>query len=721
MWRTARGKEAEFEARRRTHFERAMGKSRTLAVGIKKDLPPAPHPDGDEESDGDDDFLVANPRLLVDTKERRSLEKGAEKRPKTDGVGYATKSVLLPMHADEEMALPPEQVARGQRSWLSRVYGRLSGDDQITEDNTGRGSGGTKHASNGPIDIALPLASNGKGRIQTHARRPVDLDEPPPPSLLGRRQRSGHAGLPSEKLPFLDWDPASTQPPRIPGETIRLSEKLHGDDLTARQTAQVEEKMDLHRRDDSLLGRIFARSSEHSHHETEPDKPALKLPSLFLRKQDIAGAVKGWDLFGSKSLPAEPVQPQPSSIPVPVVATIEPADIPSIPSPSPSPPRVIPPSNNKATPPIPSAPAQPTPVLHPTLSYARRPSLLIADEAGTLPPLEPKPTRVQPEERTQSWVMATHKHIKPTAGNERVNPLSPPQSNRANDGRPKGTEGPPLSGSMRHRGYYPTRGPRKPSKVIMPTPLSPARYPGGEGAIAQSNPIRHALPPGAGYGPPPQPAHIPMLVNPYVYEDPPMPSHVEPYQMYTQNWARPAPVVQPAERYSRLPQREQNPHQQQQQQQRSNKRSPSPFGIQAASSDAESLPRHPGVRQQTARRRRESQPLPAVPSKRIESSAAPAQARASRRRSEPLQSSYNADMSSSPSLSAANLLNSSNPTSPLSAHGDSRYPRPTNYFDASNSTNPYFTTLMNDAIAPVIVVPSLPTSPVSPSHRLKRR
>ncbi|KIM33900.1 hypothetical protein M408DRAFT_55162, partial [Serendipita vermifera MAFF 305830] len=37
MWRTARGKEAEFEARRRTHFERAMGKSRTLATGVKKD------------------------------------------------------------------------------------------------------------------------------------------------------------------------------------------------------------------------------------------------------------------------------------------------------------------------------------------------------------------------------------------------------------------------------------------------------------------------------------------------------------------------------------------------------------------------------------------------------------------------------------------------------------------------------------------------------------
>lgn len=726
MWRTARGKEAEFEARRRTHFERAMGKSRTLA-GVKKDLPPEPHPEGDIESDGED-FLAANSRFLANPKERRSVERAPERKSKRDGAEYAATSLLIPTYGDEEMALPPDQEARGQRSWWSRVYGRLSGDDRAQEEHIRHS--GKAHRRDTSIIIDLPLASKGQERIRAHALRAVDLDEPPPTSLLGRRQKSGHArgidGLPSEKQPFLDWDPAITQPPRLPDQSIRLSEKPVGENILAasetRSRSPVEKK-ELHQRDDSLLGRIFARSSEHSHHEPEHDKPAFKLPSLFLRKQDVAGAVKGWDLFASKALPAEPVPSKPSPIPGAVVMDAETVDIPTIPSPSPSPPRVLPNIHKvmPIQPPIvPQTPAQPTPVLHPTLSYARRPSLLIADEAGMLPALDMKP----PEGRTQSWVKATHKHIKPSVVNPMISPTNPPpppsQPNvpRRNE-RPNRTEGPPLSGSMRQRGYYPTRGPRKPAKVVMPTPLSPARYPGSEAVVPHpsiegplhSSSMRHALPPGAGYGPSLVLAQGPPLPNPYAYEEPPMPLHIEPYQMYTQNWSRPAPVVRPVERYSRLPQREQPL-------QRSSKRSPSPFGIQAAVSDAESLPRHPGARQQTARRRRESQPLPSAPGE--QSSAAPPR-RANRRRSEPLQSSYHADMSNSPTLSAANLLNSSNPTSPLSAHGDSRYPRPTNYFAPTHqSTNPYLTTIMNDAIAPVIVVPNVP-EPTSPARRLKRR
>jgi hypothetical protein len=689
-----------------------------------------------DDSDGEgDDLLVPSSKLLGNAP-HRSVDRPPEKRSKIGGVGYVTKSALLPTHADEEIAMPLG--ANQQRSWWSRVYGRLSGDDQIPEENVGR------HPEHSRINVALPLGPT-KGRVRDHAMGPVDLGEPPPPSLLGkskkRRQKSGNAqdyeGLPNEKRPFLDWDPTHTQPPRVPDQALRLSPNslLDRSPPVSGDPSEPSKKLKLHQRGDSLLGRIFTQSSEHSTHEAEhADKPGFGLPSLFQRKQDIASEVKGWNIFSPMALPVKPVESLPTAAPAPVTSptrVVEQAELPSIPSPSPSPPRV--PNVYQAvlnhvpqTPASPPSPAQPTPIPHQSLSYARRPSLLIADEAGILPPLDLKPDRPQPEDRTQSWVKATHKHIKSLVA--LPPPPPPPRHSQfgrmggpAGGGRP--TAGPPLSGSQRHRGYYPTRGPRKPNRIVMPTPLSPARFPGGEAVVARAS---HALPPGAGYGVPPitgygvppPPIHLPLLVNPCVYAEP---AAIEPYEMYTtQNWVAradpPVPAPPPSPGRSRTAQRDQGLGQQSQRR----KRSPSPFGIQAPTFDAESLPRHPALRQQTARRRRESHPLPETPA--VEQSVAQSRGarRATRRRSEPLQSSYNADMSSSPSLSAGNLLNSSTPASSLSAHGDSRYPRRSNHFDPPNLTDPYLTTIMNDAIAPVISASSLPT-PSAPARRIKRR
>jgi hypothetical protein len=749
MWRKARGKEAEFEARRRTHFERAMGKSRTLP-DIKKELPADPHREEElNDSDGED-----SPRteLLLKSEKSRLVTEKPVKSSKKDIQGLSAIPRASRAQPLEEFDFDGEE--RKQRSWWSRVYGRLSTNDVDEEAAISSHSKERK-----PKDAHALLSPSSKDNVRAYARQPVDLDEPPPPSLLGRRQRDHRSGDKADpiqkKLSASVWDPSMTQPPRLPSEPgspespprdIKAVESLA--DPSAQN--EVEVRSAKHEREDSFFGRIFNRSPDHSKLEDEHEHHIIQLPSLFQRKQDIMKTVKGWDPAKS---PDAPVPEKP-------VIPITSPDLPSIPSMSPSPPRPI--KDKAPVQPIvqPITPAQPTPVLHKSLSEARRPSLLIADEAGIL--IQPEIPKTKPRGRVQEWVESTKAH----EGTWNSKTVSGSSQSRMN-ARPSNTldtsvdirTGPITTlPPQKLKESYPARGPRRPKQIVMPTPLSPARYPGGTSDVyhgmndmgrsiaPQRGPLssglmspQHQLPPGAGFGRPNMPgmgnsawpqqpySQVPFVpsmpvngpphwnatapsFNPYASYAPPLPPlHASPGEILI---PRPQGQVSSPDGSgsdTRQPRRRDRKRS-------SRKRSQSPFGIEAASSDAESLPRHPVLRQHTARQRRRSQPLPDVP--------------ASERPNKPLpdssQPSNQADKPTNPSASVTNLPNTSAPNSPSSLNGDSRYPRGTsrsNYFDSYDTVSPYLTNIMNDGLPPQNAPRTLsaPNSDSSPGRTQLRR
>ncbi|KAG8833896.1 hypothetical protein FRC18_002913 [Serendipita sp. 400] len=698
MWRKARGKEAEFEARRRTHFERAMGKTRHIP-DIKKELPPAPH-GLDDLDDSEEDMPLAPSKLMAGAKVSPLRTQSPRDEARKSKQKAKDKARLLDLRHDEELAISGH--APRQRSWWDRVYGRVSIDDPDEEHNHARGARGQ-----GKEAISqLPLHSR-KSDIRAYAMRPVDLDEPPPPSLFGRRQKSGQGSgdhIPAEKKPFLNWGPTNTQPPRLPDEEDSLNEKA------IRKPAYDESSTDPrnHDRDDGLFGRFFSRSRESSTHNDETR--AVNLPSLFQRRQDVVGAVKGWVLPLSKQANFVPEPPEKPS----AISPDEPKSIPSIPSLSPSPPivsRVATHDHRNKPGSPPAAPAQPTPVLHQSLSRARRPGILIADAAGVPPPDALMP---QSKDRTSKWVeaVATQAGIQSAPGRDRPTLLQDPFVIAPTYGPPHRNAGKPQA----------TRGPR-PQKLVMPTPLSPARYPPGAAAPFQpmvsmnksyldhsrAKPVEliPALPPGAGYGPPvgvpmpdsfgrrPQPPTTiasranQSTFNPYENSVPIDPS----ISIATEHRARQSRQTRKrSQRMDSAPIAGSggNPRK---------SRSSSPFGIEAASSDSESLPRHPALRQHTARRRRRSQPLPEVPaSERTSDKASPIPLEPTMTIGpEPVQRGF---VLSSPSTSAANLPSPSLLSPALTTNGDTRYPQGTsrsNYFDSYDTVGPYLTNIMDDA------------------------
>ncbi|KAG8794056.1 hypothetical protein FRC17_008341, partial [Serendipita sp. 399] len=283
LWRKARGKEAEFEARRRTHFERAMGKTRYVA-DVKKELPVEPHgQEGLDESEEDMPFTPS--KLTTGAKISQIRTKSPREDPRRSKEKAKEKSRFLGDLPDEEAAMlghPPRQ-----RSWWDRVYGRVSTDDPDEEQNYF----GEVHKAKKVKITQLPIHSQ-KANIRAHAGRSVDLDEPPPPSLLGKRPRnSQNSGneVPAERKPFLDWGPSNTQPPRLPDEEDDLNEKILLKLPSGDRSAVTKE----HNREDGLLGRLFSRSRESSTHEENHANHANianNLPSLFQRRQDVIGA-----------------------------------------------------------------------------------------------------------------------------------------------------------------------------------------------------------------------------------------------------------------------------------------------------------------------------------------------------------------------------------------------------------------------------------------------
>lgn len=708
MWRKMRGQEAELEARRRTHFEQAMGKKRTLTERVKRESPAEPHT---LVSDGDSEELeIPQSKLLL----RREY---LQSKPKAKAKG---KERLLPLHGDEERMVEHER----QHSWWSRMVGRFSShsDEEL-------------RLSSSAVRSQPPLRS-GKSQVREYARQQVDLDEPPPPSLLGRGKKTGNIW--AEKQPFLNWSPSVTPLPQLDEKGPREDTAralTHGEEF--RRSGKIEDKKSIHHRDDSLLARIFSRSPElGSDEEEEKKEKYLKLPSLFQRKQDVAKEVKGWDIPLSKS----PLAPRESSNSVPMVPTPSRVsstpirlkeDLPSIPSLSPSPPsRANQHLNNLLCTP-PPAPAQPTPVLHESLS--RKPDLLVADEKGSISSTEITP--LKPEERTRKWVADTNNELGSSL--RRMFSRAPPTI------APTGVPLAPPS--------FGTKGPRKPKKIVMPAPLSPARWPEGISAQAPRSyiPITHVsrLPPGAGFGSQSRPESHPFAPE-QVYGSPPAApgqiygsplSHSRrmgelPLQAIGQHGFNPyehfgVPALPPqspetsGSRHSRA--RERHHHRAQESDSPRTSQPHSSYGMDFPL-DTGPLPRHPVLRQETARRRRQSQPLPGLPPGAVPPSNAPEGAKRPKRLSEPVRSSVacNADKPNSSTSPAAQLLSSLVPTSPVSSLGDSRYPRATsreNYFDPYDTVSPYLTNIMNDSVPPTVPLGIPVSSPESASRRNKRR
>ncbi|KAG8800026.1 hypothetical protein FRC17_006980, partial [Serendipita sp. 399] len=452
------------------------------------------------------------------------------------------------------------------------------------------------------------------------------------------------------------------------------------------------------------------------------------------RRQDVIGAVKGWVLPLAKPTDVAPAPPEKHKPTSPE----DTASIPSIPSPSPSPPitsRVANPDRQNKPIPQPSAPAQPTPILHQSLSRARRPGILIADEAGVPPPDDVMP---RPKDRTFEWVEAisTRAGFPGFSSHDRSRPL---QSTQVAAPNPM----PADRKSGRHQAPQPMRGPRRPQKLVMPTPLSPARYPPGNttafqpissgdysyGNPAQLKPIMTVpppLPPGAGYGPASN-MRVPNSYGAPLSHVPTMPpSAVQPkFNPYENTVPLDPPISIPTERRPRQSRgsrrRDQgvesppvsgaNPRK---------SRSNSPFGIEAASSDNESLPRHPALRQHTKRQRRRSQPLPEIPASERVADKVPLAEHGftTKTESEPFQG----QMSSSPAAMPLSLSSPSLLSPALTTNGDTRYPQGTsrsNYFDSYDTVAPYLTNIMDDG--PSSPSQSLPVASSSAKAATTRR
>lgn len=722
MWKTARGKEAEIEARRRTHFERAMGKSRTL-TDAKKELPPKPHGEDGADLDYESEDGVSIPQA------RRSRSADYGRRHNLDLEKNEKPHNLI----SNEKRTDVEGLHEGrQSSWWARFRRGLSNHDSAEE------------TSITATPIRLPLHSS-KNHVRAYALAPTNLDELPPPSLLKHVQgkSKGKAALVldddeldgplAEKQPFMIWDPSLTEPPHIP----LLDDAPPDTPPVQSLTHSASRNRNMHQKEDSLLGRIFARSpdtdlSDKEQHGSEAHQ-AVKLPSIFKRKQDIASAVKGWNY-------SPPKRAVPLSTPPKVSFLATPEDIPSIPSLSPSPPRAVapnPPKADKHSPSVLPPPAQPIPVPHKSLSQARRPIVLVADEAGLIPSVEPTTSTLSYRQTAtmQTVESPTKGRYRPTHGI-----VALPQDHEIRGGDS-------IRDHSRWKDSLPVQGPRRPKQIVLPSPLSPARYPGAQVISREpmSVPIpaypstftshgnsSHRLPPGAG-----QPMSSPQ------FTDPPDLSHLRGYpppsarprQMAethkTPSLANSPPGVQfsPASLLGQSHQRTQRKEDAQSNRRRGRAsksqaqplgspdgqlsrrpRSHSSFGILSPVSDTGSLPLHPALRQHAASRRRQSQPLPPVPG--AEPMLADPRELGMRHETLPVSP----DAVNSPT----------SPTSPISdapsLHADSRYPRVTSrstYFDEYDTVNPYLTNIMNDLVAPEPV--SQPAPSQHSVRRLKRR
>ena len=803
MWRKARGKEAEIEARRLTHLEKAMGRGRSRLSASNN--PPAVGAGAGHAREGrallDDDLEEIWDFDATSPTERQVLNLKLDTgRPFSAEIDDAR----APLRGAGEVGLG---YVREKGSWWRRMYNQLSTHD--------REEGPSRDVEKVQVKVQRWQASvvspvnlmegKGKAKGKNTTNRPkegqIDLDSPPPPSflakprLVGRKMDTKDEGLPSlsrnkpTPLPpgiTADVHGGVLSPPPVPlkeNSSNKLPSSLERElppptlsPLPASHKSPTDTDVDL-RRVDSMLARVFAGPMEYSSSEEEEPRnthavgsPKDKGKTRVVQKSSSEG-------FRAPVGTAEDVKAGPTS-PHAAMATTLARSVPvSVP-----------------------APFQPTPIPHASLSKASRPEILgFSDEQ-----IERKAAAIP-----AGLVHAVEPALYPGL---RSQTSQPTKKGRIHDARH-------LEIKERDRDITPkfSSGPRRPQRIVLPTPLSPARYPerggwtavGGSGFrssavdsrefgvdippqshsqppsqsqtlvqarwpstrnsrhwkcepepprssnrmtpshigppagtpgvvpefvpprfVGVSPPMKHIrsvyepLPPGAGIAPgspqgfndryrqapshPPRPqirahhdgAHRDVPLG-YGYPTPgSSPRQYAPRHNYSPD-SRPSRTSNPPNsgRYRSPPDIPARPSD-------FRNRSHSPFDIDPVESDLESLPRHPAVRPQVARMRRESFPNPGAPD-----------GRSSRRISSPLFTSRVASPTS-PIANSPPLL------SPLN---DSRYPttgsRPT-YFDKYDSSE-FLTTLTtqspvlsaNDNPYPDVLPPILST----PGKKLKRK
>ena len=806
MWRKARGKEAEVEARRLTHLEKAMGRGRSRLSASNNLSAPAAGAGAGHRREGralleDDleepwDFDATSPterqvlNLKLDTGRPFSAEIDDARVLLRDGGGVELGHV------------------REKGSWWRRMYNQVSTHDR--EEGPSRGVEKVQFkVQRWQASVVSPInLVDGKAKVKSKStnnrpeeRGQIDLDSPPPPSFLAKPRLVGKSvetnveGLPSQsqskptRLPPVipvDENGRVLSPPPVPVKEKSnnklppsLERGLPPPPLSpplVSPKSPTDTDVDL-RRADSVLARMFAGPMEYSSSEEEQPRNTRAVGSP---KDKGKGRVAQKNSSEGLHTPvgiAEDVQDSPGTLQTATPTPLAPSAVP--------------------------APFQPTPIPHASLSNASRPGILrLSDEQ-----IERKAAAIP-----AGLVHAVEPALYPGLRNHTSQPT---RKGRIHDSRA-------LEVKERDRDITPkfASGPRRPEKIVLPNPLSPARYPEGGGwAAAGGSRLRSSgvdprefgmdIPPQSHSQPssqsqasvqarwpssrnsrhlkrdlePPRssnpmpPSHIgpphgiagvipefvpPRLVgasppmkqlrstyeplppgagsapgSPQGFNDsyryptshPPRPQvpahHDDAYRDLPSKYGYPAPGssrrqyngqhhYSPDSRQSRasnLPNSGgRRPPDISARPSNSRNRSHSPFGIDPVESDLESLPRHPAVRPQVARMRRESFTDPRVPD-----------GRSSRRISEPRQPLFTSGVASptSPIASSPPLL------SPLN---DSRYPitgsRPT-YFDKYDSSE-FLTTLTiqsppvlprNDNPYPDVLPPILSV----PEKKLKRK
>jgi hypothetical protein len=499
MWRKARGKEAEPEAKRLTHFEKAMGHGRSrlpagnnpsaggVGMGHRRALL-----DDDLEELWDFDAASPTERQFLNLK-HNTAEFDDARAPFT-GVGSVELGHV-----------------REKGSWWRRMYGRLSTHDR--EEGPSRDVAKVQvkvqqwQASVvSPADIAEEKVKvKGKNRDRQVKVVQVDLDSPPPPSLLGRPRLVGKkVDKKVEGLPLQSQSKPTPRAPVVPvdGYGRMLSPPLPAVPLKENSDDKVisslERKLLLSplspppvspksprdtnvalRRADSMLARVFAGPMEYSSSEEEEPRnihavgsPKDKGKGRIVQKSPSRSfhTPVGTDEDAQASL----VSPQASNSPI--IAPREPSPEPAVPVPVPM-------------------PFQPTPIPHASLSKASRPAVLRLSDEQIERKAAAIPTRlvhaVEP-----ALYPGLHNQTSQPRKRERIHDARPPEA------RGRDTETTPKFSS----------GPRRPQKIVLPTPLSPARYPEVDGGATArgsgfSNPT--VDPREFGIGIPPQPQSQP--------------------------------------------------------------------------------------------------------------------------------------------------------------------------------------------------------------------
>ena len=795
MWRIARGKEAEIEARRLTHLEKAMGRGRSrlsasnnpsaAGVGAGHRREGRALLDDDPEELWDFDATSPTERQVLNLK----LDGGRPFSAEDDGarVPHRGGGDVEPGHVREK------------GSWWRRMYHRLSTHDREEGPSHDVEKAQVKvqqwRASVvSPINLAGgKTTGKGKGTYnRPEERRHIDLDSPPPPSFLAKPRLVTKVEAKVEGLPSQPQSKPTPLSPVVPADEngrvlspppVPVKENSNNKPPSSLERGlsppPLSPSVEL-RSVDSVLARMFSGPMEYSSSEEEEPRNTYAVRSPKDKGKGRAAQTSEGSHTPMDTTQDAQVSPGPpqATAPTPLAHS------------GPSPSRGIP---------MP-VPFQPTPIPHASLSNASRPEVLrLSDEQ-----IERKAAAI-----LVGLVHAVEPALYPGLRNQTSQPT---RKGRIHDARSHEVK-------EKDRDIMPkfASGPRRPQKIVLPTPLSPARYPeGGNWAAAGDSGFRRSAvdPREFGIGIPPQshsqpssqsqasiqarwpstrnsrhwkheleppnrmpPPHIgtpprapkviPEFVPPrFVGASPPMKqlrSGYEPlppgarsapsspqvfndkYRYTTSHAPRPQVQAHHDSAYRDVPSKygysapgsSRRQHHGQQHYSPDSRpsrasnlpnsgrhrppdiparhsnyrnRSHSPFGIDPVESDLESLPRHPAVRPQVARMRRESFPNPSV-----------SDGRSSRRISEPQQPLFTSRIASptSPIASSPPLL------SPLN---DSRYPitgsRPT-YFDKYDSSE-FLTTLTtqsppvlpgNDNPYPDVLPPILST----PEKKLKRK